>query len=261
MILSLALFRGINLQGRDLAQELTAAPKTLCVFGTYAADFNAIEYCQRLRHYASKLQEAGVEKTILILNAKPSAAQTLLDAVELDVDVLCDPHGEAGRAFNVGRGWLPDSTELEIGPLKIPLNAYGKLFGMFWGLGGIGTLPAVIGGYLGNPFQAQPWIKDAMDQNNQQGRWPKASSEDFAALPVVGSWGRRPLELATLRLQNMLGISLAKWDDLKPDDLNVLTQLGGCLVCDDKGNSLYEWRDAGICAVCNFEDLLRAIKA
>ena len=33
-------------------------------------------------------------------------------------------------------------------------------------------------------------------------------SNKFTELPVVGGWGRRPLELATLRLQNMLGISL-----------------------------------------------------
>ena len=34
------------------------------------------------------------------------------------------------------------------------------------------TLPAVIGGYIGNPWRAQPWIEDAMAQGSAKGRWP-----------------------------------------------------------------------------------------
>ena len=47
--------------------------KSAVVFGTYAADFNAIEYGQRLRHYAPKLKERGVESLHLILNADEAA--------------------------------------------------------------------------------------------------------------------------------------------------------------------------------------------
>ena len=48
----------------------------------------------------------------------------------------------------------------------------------------------------------------------QLGGWRRTSTEGegeyaFEALPLVGTWGRRPLELATLRLQNMVGLSLA----------------------------------------------------
>jgi hypothetical protein len=87
----------------------------------------------------------------------------------------------------------------------------------------------------------------------------------FAELPLVGDWPRRPLELATLRLQNMLGISLAKWKELAPDEdaLNsgVLTQLGGCIVVDcETGDAICEWRDPGICAVANFEDILKKLQ-
>jgi hypothetical protein len=80
--------------------------------------------------------------------------------------------------------------------------------------------------------------------------------------PVVGSWPRRPLELATLRLQSMLGISLANWQDLAPDqealDAGVLTQLGGCLIVDND-KAVFEWKDPGICAVANFEDIMKKI--
>ena len=85
----------------------------------------------------------------------------------------------------------------------------------------------------------------------------------FEALPLVGTWGRRPLELATLRLQNMVGLSLARWSELKPDDeyidgSGVLTQLGGCVLLDGSGGVKYEWKDSGICATADFRRLLRA---
>lgn len=258
----------------------------MVVFGTYAADFNAIEYGQRLRYYwqsTTLLQERGIERCALVLNCQPAAAAKLCQLVDLpdDISVWVDGTGAAGRAFGVGRGWLPDHAN--------GVNPYLKLFGMLWGLGAWATLPAVIGGYIGNPFAAQkPWIEDALAVGMRQGRWPDTALElsdgdgtfaggvvtrnKFAELPVVGGWPRRPLELATLRLQSMLGISLQHWKELAPDDealqAGVLTQLGGCLVVEhDPANSnssdsckaVYEWRDPGICAVANFEDILKKV--
>ena len=148
---------------------------------------------------------------------------------------------------------------------------------MLVGLGAWATLPAVIGGYLGNPFTPQPWIESALAQGQSAGRFPGNAlvlddatgavlENKFAALPLVGGWGRPPLALATLRLQNMLGISLARWDELRPEDteLQVLTQLGGCVVVapgsgPGSGAARWEWRDPGICAVANFEDMLSAL--
>ncbi len=136
------------------------------------------------------------------------------------------------------------------------------------------TLPAVIGGYIGNPFKPQPWIEDAMAVGIRKGRWPDSGlvldeangevvTNKFSELPVVGSWPRRPLELATLRLQNMLDISIKNWKELAPNDASlgagVLTQLGGCVVCNESGDAIFEWKDPGICAVCNFEDILEKI--
>ena len=144
---------------------------------------------------------------------------------------------------------------------------------MLWGLGAWATLFAVIGGYIGNPFVGQPWIEDALAVGQKKGRWPDNALEiqgtqvknKFSELPLVGDWPRRPLELATLRLQSMIGISLKNWKDLAPDqealDSGVLTQLGGCVVVDaTNGETLYEWKDPGICAVANFEDMIKKLK-
>ena len=82
------------------------------------------------------------------------------------------------------------------------MNAYTKLLGMLVGLGAWATLPAVIGGYLGNPFRGQPWIEEALGQGAAAGRWPgkdlvvdldasgAVTRNAFAELPVVGEWPR-----------------------------------------------------------------------
>lgn len=256
----------------DLGKYLATnnkSDKSLLILGTYAADFNAIEYCQRLRYYLPQLQAVGVSKFGLVLNCQKDAALALCDAVDLDtsqVDIMVDNTGQAARTYGVGRGWLPDNEDI---------SPFLKLFGMLWGLGAWATLPAVIGGYLGNPFVGQPWIDDAMAVGIRKGRWPDNSMEldndgnivenKFAELPLVGDWPRRPLELATLRLQNMLGISIKDWKELAPDqdalDAGVLTQLGACIVYDNAANEvLYDWRDPGICAVANFEDILKKVQ-
>lgn len=249
----------------DVGRWLSGKDRCLLVFGTYAADFNAIEYAQRLRYYWPILQrEKTVQKCSVIFNAQPQAALKLAELTDLppDVEVWVDNTGRAGREFGVERGWLPDNNDL---------NPFLKLFGMLWGLGAWATLPAVIGGYLGNPFTPQPWIEDALLVGQRQGRWPDTAldiREDgtvynkFNDLPLVGSWPRRPLELATLRLQSMLSISLANWKELAPDtealQAGVLTQLGGCVVVEN-GKVLFEWRDPGICAVANFERMVQKL--
>lgn len=247
------------------------AGRSLFVFGAYAADFNAIEYAQRLRYYIPQLEEkCGISKFGLLLSCQPEAAKALAQEVDLPldkIDLFVDNTGTIAKEWGVERGWLPEDSEV---------NPFLKLFGMLFGLGAWATLPAVIGGYIGNPFKAQPWIEDALAVGQLQGRWPNTAldldeatgeiiTNKFTELPVVGSWPRRPLELATLRLQSMVGISLTKWRELAPDEqaleAGVLTQLGGCLVVDSAtGETLFRWRDPGICAVASFEDIIEKLE-
>jgi peroxiredoxin len=226
--------------------------KTLVVFGTYPADFNMIEYAQKLRHYQDALRAKGIERFVCIANGKPESCTSLADILSLpdDVELLADESGAAGRAFGVSTGWLADNADV---------SPYAKLFGMLLGLGAGNTLPSVITGYLGNPYGEAGWIQSSLDQGSGAGRWPAVPGDEFENLPVVGSWGRRPLELATLRLQNMIGISIANWQQLQPSDDRCLTQLGGLLAVDADGRPLYQWRDNGICATADFEALLRAL--
>lgn len=115
----------------DLGDFLTdSSSRSLLILGTYAADFNAIEYAQRLRYYLPSLKEkCGISKFGMLLNCQPEAAKRLAETVDLDtkqVQLFVDPTGQAGKAYGVGRGWLPDSNDV---------NPFLKLFGMLWGLG------------------------------------------------------------------------------------------------------------------------------
>jgi hypothetical protein len=254
----------------NLGDALSASGTTVLVVGTYPADFNMIEYAQKLRHYLPALEEKGVSRFLCTVNGKQSSCELLADMVGIPerVELLADEAGEAGRAFGVERGWLPDQDTIELFGNEIPMSPYAKLLGMLVGLGAGNTLPSVITGYLGNPSGVHGWIESAIAQGQSKGRWPdmaldldaagNVQKNSFNELPVVGSWGRRPLELATLRLQTMLGVSLAKWDELQPADDRCLTQLGGLVAVRD-GKVVYEWKDNGICAVAHFEDLLKAL--
>ncbi len=248
-----------------LADELaadTAGGASLVVFGTYAGDFNMVEYAQKLRHYLPILEARGLSRAYAIVNGSPGAASMLSQLLDLPdrLVLLSDVEGAAGRAFGVGRGWLADRDDI---------SPYVKLFGMLIGLGAAGTLPSVIAGYIGNPSGVNGWIESALLQGEEAGRWPNgvvepdggggAASNSFSELPLVGGWGRRPLELATLRLQNMVGVSLANWRELGAQDDRCITQLGGCALLSADGEVLYEWRDTGICNTAHFEDLLRAL--
>merc|ERR1740139_704121 len=220
----------------------------MIVLGTHAGDFNTIEYMQKIRASWKSLREKGIDRCLMVVNGERKQCEMLVKMLDLppDVEVLADPSGEAGRKFGVSRGFRSEDE-------KMP--PFVKLF--FLGIG-IGppwmTLPAVLPGYFGDPNGRRDWIESSLKQGQLAGRWPAVLSFDsegmvvankFDDAPLVGGWGRRPFELATLRLQNLVGLQIKYWRELKPVDDRCLTQLGGCAVVGPGGNALYSWVDRG----------------
>ena len=93
----------------DLGEALQAPGTSLVVLGTYPADFNMIEYAQRLRYYLPALRAKGVSRVLCTVNGKPSSVERLSEMLELpaEIELLADESGEAGRAFGCSRGWRP----------------------------------------------------------------------------------------------------------------------------------------------------------
>eukprot|EP00618_Florenciella_parvula_P001823 CAMPEP_0119477300 /NCGR_PEP_ID=MMETSP1344-20130328/7495_1 /TAXON_ID=236787 /ORGANISM="Florenciella parvula, Strain CCMP2471" /LENGTH=300 /DNA_ID=CAMNT_0007511263 /DNA_START=839 /DNA_END=1741 /DNA_ORIENTATION=+ len=247
----------------DLGQAVASTSgKTLVVLGTHAADFNSVEYIQRVKAYWPRLEAKGVNRCLVVINGESDQCEKLAELLDVpkSIEILADPTGEAGRRFGVSRGFRPDDAGL---------SPFLKLFvmGIVGGPGAWYTLPAVLIGYFGNPNGKRAWIENALIQGQQAGRWPtvldvasdgKVVGNKFDDAPVVSSWGVRPFELATLRLQNLIGVQGQNWDALKPTDDRCLTQLGGCTVV-EKGEALYSWVDRGLCDVPDFDELVEAI--
>ena len=95
----------------DLGELLSAPITTLVIFGTYPADFNMIEYAQKMRHYWPELKAKGVDSGLIVVNGSPDSCRKLAALLDLpeDIELLSDEAGEAGRLFGVSTGWLPDS--------------------------------------------------------------------------------------------------------------------------------------------------------
>jgi hypothetical protein len=221
-----------------------------------------VEYCQRVRFFLPQLQRKGVDRFILVVNGKLSACKKLTEILDLPetMELYADPSGEAGRRFGVSRGFRPDDARFSP---ALRLFCQGIGIGPPWG-----TLGAVLAGYVGSPDGTRDFIEDGLLQGQLAGRWPavlelgpnnsilKNKFDDF---PMLSSWGRRPFELATLRLQNLIGIQFKNWDALKPDEPQCLTQLGGCAVVGGGGEPLYSWVDRGLCDLPDFQELIDSL--
>ena len=248
----------------NLVEELKSGnndKRTMVVFGTHAGDFNTIEYLQKIRFSFEELQsKGGIGKIIVVVNGAPDQIKLLaglLDPPE-SIEFLSDPSGKAGRSFGVDRGFRPDDDSL---------SPFAKQFATGIGIGPPWmTLPAVLPGYTGDPNGKRDWIEESLKQGQLQGRWPSVLELDeeqnilsnkFDEAPVgLGNWGRRPFELATLRLQSLIGIQIQNWSKLKPVDDRCLTQLGGCTVVESDGSAIYSWVDRGLCDVPDMDNLL-----
>lgn len=234
--------------------------KTLLVLGTHTADFNAIEYLQKLRFYLPRLRAAGVSRIGCVLNADADQIKTLAELLDVpdDVELFSDPTGEAGRKLGVSRGFRPDDDAL---------SPYIKLFVVGIGLGPPwGTLLPVLAGYVGSPNGKRDWIESTMQQAQRAGRFPSPLELDtdgsiaknkFDNIPL--DWGVRPLELATMRLQNLI-MQITRYGELGPKDPRCITQLGGLCVVGAGGEPVYSWVDRGICDLPDFEDVLGALE-
>jgi len=128
-------------------------------------------------------------------------------------------------------------------PLQAQTNGvspYLRLLPMLVGLGSPGTLQKVIYGYFGDRSWEPLWIKAQLAQT-ATGSFPYVEPEMF---DKVGTGYLRPFELATVRLQNMIGI-LNNWFDLIPTNADLVVQQGATLVLEN-GSTLYKFEDKGI---------------
>ncbi|CAM9350351.1 unnamed protein product, partial [Phaeothamnion confervicola] len=215
--------------------------KTIVSFLTHFADFNSWELAQKLRHNLPAIDDAGTKVVAVgigsILGAKAFAAATGFPLGSLYVDESANAYS----ALNFAQGFQPKL------PGKIKVNPYLRLLPMLAGIGSPGTIQAVLRGYTGDRSANAEWVGTTLQ------------IVDKSAFDVLGTDGARPLEVATVRLQNMAEI-LRKWDVLSPPNKELITQQGGTLVFDG-AEVIYEYRDKGILTYCDVDVLMDVVGA
>ncbi|CAK9070642.1 unnamed protein product, partial [Durusdinium trenchii] len=205
-------------------------------FLTHWGDFNSWEVAQQVRT-AIQAKRLDASSICLVGIGSQSSGAKFAEMLELpaDVKIYTDARASCYSALCFSRGALPQYSE--------QLNPYLRVFLMLLGVGSPGTIRTVLGGYIGDrsrPNSATAWIDDALRQGAKKGRWPTAVPDllgDWKMLELAevgnGVWdegfgqeGLRPFELATIRLQNMVGGIIANWSDLAPEDDELLVQQG-----------------------------------
>jgi hypothetical protein len=211
-------------------------------FLTHCADLGSPELIQRLirNKIPQQLKDLNVPYSFITIGTPSNATafkQLFSSTWPGGVDTMplyIDPDGSLYTKLGFSKGFAPNTEAV---------SPYVKLLAMLAGLGSPGTIPEVLRGYIGDMTEDQVFERGTFLGD---------------AFNVLGSGYQRPLELATLRLQNMVQ-SLRGWGELAPPEAGMLTWLGGCVVVRD---GRVEWRydDRGILQTVDEEEVLRRVR-
>jgi len=221
--------------------------RTVLAVLTHFGDFNSWEYAQQLRFELPKLQQAGVSLVVVGIGTV-SAAMKFSELLDLpaEFNLYADPTGATAKALGCSRGFAEGT----------PVNGYLKLLPMLLGIGSPGTLEAVLRGYRGDPGARRDWVDAAIAQGTTQNRFPSGYGEkDWDGIATDGI---RPMELATLRLQNMVDGILKNWDALAPADDQLFVQQGGTVIFRDR-QPTYVYKDKGILTYTPIEQVIEEL--
>lgn len=238
-----ATISGAQLLSPSPFQQEGQVSYAVVFFLTHCADLGSPELIQRLirNKIPQQLKDLNITYNFVTVGSASNATafkQLFSSTWPGGADTMplyVDPDGSLYTKLGFSKGFAPNTEAL---------SPYVKLLAMLAGLGSPGTIPEVLRGYIGDKtedqvFQSGTFLGDAFN--------------------VLGSGYQRPLELATLRLQNMVG-SLRGWGELAPPEAGMLTWLGGCVVVRD--GRVVEWRydDRGILQTVDEEEVLKRVR-
>ena len=117
------------------------------------------------------------------------------------------------------------------------------------GIGAPGTLREILRGYFGDKKAPERFREDDVVEAGFVTIGPGVGPTKLGPLEYTQWFAdergyQRPVELATVRLKNMVEV-LTKWDDYVSNPLTI-PQRGGTFLFDGDGNELYSYRSRGI---------------
>jgi len=185
-------------------------------------DFDSFEYCQILKNSLSELKRRDIDLLIVGIGNKFSV-ESFSSYTKLPIEFI----------DNV----KDDSLHSKLGLIKgrvFKANSLINLLAMCAGINSPGTLKEVCRGYLGDKES------EVIYRNGTYIKINKYISFNSALFKYLGGENfLRPLELATLRLTNMIEI-LGHWKTYVPK-IKYLTQRGGTFLFNSQNKLIYSY--------------------
>lgn len=251
----------------------TSASKSLVVLLPQLGEFDSAEFCEQLVAVLPDLQDAGVELSLVGIGSEKAGEKfcqfTNLNPDCLFVDSDAKLHQQLGlyngpgwkvpnfvsdgvirRLLNTLPGGAPPSSDGE-GSLRPIADAWLNYLLMCAGIGAPGTLREIIRGYLGDTAAPERFrqedivkVKDLIEIGPGVGP-VRVGPVQYTQWFADERGYQRPVELATVRLKNMVEV-LENWDAYVSDP-KLVSQRGGTFLFDkESGNILYEYRHRGV---------------
>ena len=223
-------------------------PRSLCVVLPQLGDFCTAEYAEHLVAVAPDLRAAGLDLRVVgIGDARAARRFCAFSGLPLEtLRVSPDASLHAALGLHAGPGWpapgfLPAAA-------RASARAWLNYMAMCAGVAAPGTLREIARGYFGDRRAPERLAPDAQvragpititgTRRVQIGGW----------IDYENAWKdergfQRPVELATVRLRNMVEV-LSRWDEYVPDDAHLAVR-GATFVFED-GEAAYEYRERGV---------------
>mmetsp|Transcript_1168 Transcript_1168/g.2647 ORF Transcript_1168/g.2647 Transcript_1168/m.2647 type:complete len:502 (-) Transcript_1168:141-1646(-) len=242
--------------------------KSLVVVLPQLGEFDSSEYCEFLIAAKPVLEQNDIELRVVGIG-NSLAAQKFCDFTGLSPETLrIDPDATLhnaldlypGPGFSVPEGvsdevlkfflrQLPGGVPGDEAELRPAAEAWLNYNAMCAGIGAPGTLREILRGYFGDKKAPERFRDDDVVKAGFITIGPGVGPTKIGPLSY-NQWFydekgyQRPVELATIRLKNMVEV-LTKWEDYV-SNLSTIPQRGGTYLFDADGSELYSYKSRGV---------------
>ncbi|KAL7531024.1 hypothetical protein ACHAXR_003809, partial [Thalassiosira sp. AJA248-18] len=242
--------------------------KTLVIVLPQLGEFDSSEYGEYLVAAEKTLEENNIDLQVVGIG-DTTAAQNFCEFTGLSPKKLSlDPAGDLHKKLNVNCGpnfSLPDGVSNDVCkfflrqlPGGVPSDedqvrpvstSWLNYLAMCAGIGAPGTLPEILRGYFGDKRAPERFRDDDIVKAGFITIGPGVGPTKIGPLSYQQWFAdekgyQRPVELATIRLKNMVEV-LTKWDEYVSNPLAIALR-GATYLFDEEGKELYSYKSRGV---------------
>eukprot|EP00584_Thalassiosira_punctigera_P010514 CAMPEP_0172531506 /NCGR_PEP_ID=MMETSP1067-20121228/4889_1 /TAXON_ID=265564 ORGANISM="Thalassiosira punctigera, Strain Tpunct2005C2" /NCGR_SAMPLE_ID=MMETSP1067 /ASSEMBLY_ACC=CAM_ASM_000444 /LENGTH=518 /DNA_ID=CAMNT_0013315895 /DNA_START=129 /DNA_END=1685 /DNA_ORIENTATION=+ len=242
--------------------------KSLVVLLPQLGEFDSAEYCEFLVAAEKSLEKNDIDLRVVGIG-DATAAKNFCDFTGLPPEKLCiDLNGDLHRELNLHCGpnllipegvsdnvlkfflrQLPGGVPPEEGQVRPVASAWLNYLAMCAGIGAPGTLREILRGYFGDKEAPERFRDNDVVKAGFITIGPGVGPTSIGPLSYQQWFAdekgyQRPVELATVRLKNMVEV-LTKWDEYVSNPLAISLR-GATYLFDEEGEELYSYKSRGV---------------